>query len=353
MAASASIGNTPLREGPRPTAPALPASTQWLFVVAAPFLAHLFDPDCATNAGAVGRAMLALSVYTIVTGLAVHHGFEWSHRRLATRSAWVRFPVHLMVTTGLVLALSVPLLPIATAIYPEVAGDELTVISRALLVSFAYLGFAAFVGHLRRQAVRERTIALEARLATLRAQMQPHFLFNSLNVCAGLVHDRPDVAEETLDRLAGFLRYTLESTEQRLVPLAHELEAVRSYLEIQRSRFGDRLEFEIECDEGPSMERWSVPPMVLQPLVENAVLHGLRENGGAVLVRAAIRDGSLELTVEDDGVGAGRSTHHGAGVGQKNVRERLELIYRGRALLEVGPRSPQGYRCTLRIPSSR
>ena len=329
--------------------PALPPRARWLFVAAPPFLAYLFDPGCAHEVGAMSRAMLALMTYTIVVGLSVHHGFEWVNRRTERIAGWLRSPIHVVFTAATAAAVSLPLLPLMVYVYPEVRGDELTIVSRGVLISLAYLAFASFVGHLQRQAVRERTIALEARLSALRAQMQPHFLFNSLNVCAGLVHEEPDVAEETLDRLAGFLRYTLESTEERLVPLDEELDAVRSYLEIQQRRFGDRLAFEVEAP----TERWSVPPMVLQPLVENAVLHGVRERGGHIWVRASVERHQLVLVVEDDGVGDDGVSAHGAGFGQRNVRERLELIYGGRARFEVEARRPRGYRCTLTLPAAR
>jgi len=316
--------------------------------VAPPFLAYLFDPNCAHEPAAVARALLALWAFTIVVGLAVHHGFEWLHRRIEGASVWLELPAQLLLMGVIVAGVSAPLLPGMVLIYPEVAGDELTVVTRGMIIGALYLAFATFVGHLQRRAVRERTLALESRLAALRAQMQPHFLFNSLNVCAGLVHAQPEAAEETLDRLAGFLRYTLESTEERLVPLEAEMTAVRAYLEIQRRRFGERLRYEV----GGTDERWSVPPMVLQPLVENAVLHGVRE-GGRVSILARVVEGRLELVVEDDGEAGQPPTHLGSGVGQKNVRERLALIYGDRATMTVGALTPRGYRCTLSLPAAR
>ena len=334
-------------DGVLPPEGVLPPGARWFFVAAPPALAYLFDPDCAHEPGAMTRALVAIWVYSAVTGLAVHHGFEWMHRRSMPMLVWLRAPAQLVFITLVVVGVSLPLLPLVEVVYPEVSGAERSVVSRAVLVAFAYLAIASFVGHLQRQAVRERTAALEARLAALRAQMQPHFLFNSLNVCAGLVHPRPDLAEETLDHLAGFLRYTLESTEQRFVSLDEELEAIRSYLEIQQQRFGERLRFRVES----MAERWSVPPMVLQPLVENAVLHGVRESGGYVSVIASVVNARLELVVEDDG--GGSSSHRGSGVGQKNVRERLELIYGDRARMSVGPRVPGGYRCVLSLPAAR
>jgi two-component system sensor histidine kinase AlgZ len=251
---------------------------------------------------------------------------------------------------------SLPQLPLVSFVYPEVAGDEATVVLRGVLVSYAYLAVASFIGHLQRQAARERNraqeermMALESRLRVLQAQTQPHFLFNSLNVCAGLVHQDADGAERTLDRLSGFLRYSLESTERRLVPVAEELDAVRAYLEVQRQRFGDRLRYVVEGEKLP----YRIPPMLLQPLVENAVLHGVQRspNGGVVTIDARKKDGALVISIADvrSGPRGGEVGHRGTGMGQKNVRERLALIYGDRARLEVGS-TDDGYRSDITIP---
>jgi LytS/YehU family sensor histidine kinase len=293
----------------------------------------------------------------VLTGLAVHHSFEALAARTRAMPAVLRVVLHALLCAAVVVVVTIPQIPLILFIYPEASGQELNVAWRGVLVSFVYLGIASFIGYLQRQAVRERlraheerTAALEARLATLQAQMQPHFLFNSLNVCAGLVHESPDAAEETLDKLAGFLRYALESTERRLVSVEEELEAVASYLEVQRQRFGDRLRYEI--DVADAARACEVPPMLVQPLVENALLHGLRgrEDGGVVRVAAAIHDGALVLTVEDDGVGPGGSTHRGTGTGEKNVRERVRLVF-GEAATFVSRRSSLGgYAVDLTLP---
>lgn len=337
---------------------ALPRQAMWFFVVSPPLLAFLFDPTCVKDPDHVVRALAAILAYTIIVGVGVHYGFEWLAAKMRGASGWLRLPAHGLLTTLIVAALTLPQLPLITWVYPEAASAGMTILWRGVLVSFVYLGLASFMGHLQREAVRERlvahrerTAALEARLAALQAQMQPHFLFNSLNTCAGLVHADPDVAEETLDRLAGFLRYALESTERRSVSLDDELDAVRSYLDVQRQRFGDRLRCSVESDAEGS---WPVPPMLLQPLVENAILHGLskREQGGRVDVRVTDEDGRLHIEVEDDGVGPGCSTHSGTGMGQRNVRERLELLYGGRATLRCGPGAGGGYLCAITLPEA-
>ncbi len=343
------------RPPPEP-ASALPPKARWFFLVGPPFLAFLFDPQCVKEPGHLARAMVAIVAYTALTGLAVHHGFDAIEARLRARPAAMRVAVHAIAAALIVGLVSLPQLPLVRLVYPEAAGSGLDIGWRAILVSDAYLGVASFIGHLQREAVRqrlraheERVAALETRLRLLQGQMQPHFLFNSLNVCAGLVHEDPDAAERTLDRLTELLRYSLESTERRLVTLGEELAAVRGYLEVQRSRFGDRLRFELRSD----VDHRMVPPMLVQPLVENAVLHGIggRVEGGAVTVEATERDGALVIVVEDDGVGPGGSSRRGTGTGQRNVAERLELVFGPRARLDVGPADAGGYRSAITIPA--
>lgn len=338
---------------------ALPPKARWFFLAGPPLMAFLFDPQCVKEPGHLVRAMVAIVTFTVVTGLAVHHAFDALERRLRARGipTAARVPIHAIATTLVVGLVSLPQLPLVRFVYPEATGSELDIVWRAVLVSFAYLGVASFIGHLQREAVRqrlkaheERVAALETRLRLLQGQMQPHFLFNSLNVCAGLIHEDPDAAEQTLDRLTELLRYSLESTERRLVTLGEELAAVRGYLEVQRKRFGDRLRFELRSD----VDHRMVPPMLVQPLVENAVLHGIqaRVEGGSVTVEATERDGALVITVEDGGVGPGGSSRQGTGTGQRNVAERLELVFGPAARLDVGPSDAGGYRSAITIPAT-
>jgi two-component system sensor histidine kinase AlgZ len=335
----------------------------WFFVVAPPVLALLFDPDCVKSAGSVTRALTAITLYTVLTGLALHVSFEWLAARMRGVARALRIVAHALGAALVVAVITAPQMLYIRAIYPEIGDDVGAIVQRGIIVGLAYLALASFIGRLQRQAVRERlraheerTAALEARLQMLQAQMQPHFLFNSLNVCAGLVHSAPDAAEATLDRLAGFLRYALESTDRRLVPLEAELEAVRSYLEVQRQRFGDRLAVEIIDAPIVTVRTGAVrlPPMLLQPLVENAILHGLRgrADGGRVRVCADVSGDRLLLVVEDDGVGPDGSTHRGTGTGLRNVRERLRLVYGEAATLTCGRSLLGGFRAELSLPMS-
>ncbi len=343
---------------PLPEERALPREAMWFFVTAPPILALLFDPNCTMTPDHVLRALAAITLYTVLTGLAVHYSFEWLARRGRRLPFGLRVPAHLLLVAIVVPLVTLPQLPIVTAIYPEVRGTEAGIVWRGVLVSFVYIALASFIGHLQRQAVRERlhaheqrTAALEARREALQAQTQPHFLFNSLNTIASLVHTDPDLAEETLERLAGLLRYALASTQRAVVPLGEELDAVRDYLDIQRLRFGDRLRYRI--DAGPEAAERLVPPMLIQPLVEHAVLHGLRgrDRGGEITVVAQVAGGALEVRVEDDGVGPGNSAHRGTGTGLRNVRQRVELVFGDEARVSTGPAAAGGFSCALHLPA--
>lgn len=338
----------------------LPREAMWFFVVAPPLLAFFSDPSCVLEPVHVARVLTAVTLYTVLNGLAVHYGFEWLSARMRARrvSPLLQTLAHGLTTAAIVLAVSLPLFPVISALAPESEEKEVTIIWRGVMVGLAYIAIARFIGHLQGQAVRERlqahqqrTAALEARLNALQAQTQPHFLFNSLNAVASLIHTEPDLAEETIERLAALLRYALASTEKAAVPLREELECVRDYLEIQRLRFGPRLRYRF--DVSADAEERRIPPMLVQPLVENAIVHGSLDGqrGGEVIVSARVSGDLLELRVEDDGVGPGRSTHRGTGTGLRNVQQRVELFFGEQARVETGQADSGGFYCALSLPS--
>jgi LytS/YehU family sensor histidine kinase len=185
----------------------------------------------------------------------------------------------------------------------------------------------------RRQEEREqqlRWLASRAELKALRAQINPHFLFNSLSVIAGLVHYQPEKADEAIEQLAQVFRYTLRKSEHEWAPLCEEIDFVTAYLRIEQARFGDRLQVAFEVD--PAAAHLAIPAMSIQPLVENAIKHGVAavEGPGAVGLRAALDDGHLRLEVSDSGPGfpPGFSLENGGeGHGLRNVMERLRGYY--------------------------
>jgi signal transduction histidine kinase len=197
--------------------------------------------------------------------------------------------------------------------------------------------------HLR-QEKREHELLLEtnrAELRALRAQVNPHFMFNALNTIAGLIPRRPERAEETIEQLAEVFRHTLRRSEREWVRLHEELEAVRAYLAIEQTRFGDRLQFSVVAGEGTESVR--IPAMIVQTLVENAVKHGVGaiRAPGRIDVNATVSAERLQIEVRDNGPGfeesAMRSFHRsGGGHGLRNIRERLRGYFGDAARLDIG-----------------
>jgi len=209
----------------------------------------------------------------------------------------------------------------------------------------------------RRRAVqarvdRERLRAqiAEQRLIALTGQLHPHFLFNTLQGISTLIHRDPDAADEMLAKLSDLLRDLLRHRDQALVPLSDEVRYARTYLEIARLRFADRLTFEIAVD--PSLDQASVPLFILQPLVENALVHGIgqRAGGGRVTVTAE-RDGDrLRLAVADNGAGLTTSATMRVGIGLSNTRERLRATFGGDHRFSLDSRPDDGAIARIDIP---
>jgi signal transduction histidine kinase len=202
------------------------------------------------------------------------------------------------------------------------------------------------------QVERIRAELARAELRALRAQVHPHFLFNTLNSIAALIGENPPAAEDLVTRLGDVFRYSLTSARYEHVRFADELEFVRNCLAIEHARFGERLRVEETIE--PGLEDVPVPPLLLQPLVENAVRHAVspRTEGGRVRVEAR-RDGDrLRITVADDGPGfvPGAATA-GHGVGLESVRERLRFAG-GVHALEIDSRPGEGARLTIVLPLS-
>jgi two-component system LytT family sensor kinase len=191
----------------------------------------------------------------------------------------------------------------------------------------------------RAHAVRALKLAERARLCALQSQLNPHFLFNALNGIATLVREGERTrAADMVDMLGDFLRLTLQKLDSPEIRVSEELEFVEQYLRIQRLRFGSYFRTSVDAD--PETHDALVPTLILQPLVENAVRHGVlaRTQGGALTVSIRRRDDALVVTVEDDGPGLGDGGAHPYGVGLKNSAERLAALYGDDAHMSVGPR---------------
>jgi two-component system, LytTR family, sensor kinase len=190
-----------------------------------------------------------------------------------------------------------------------------------------------------------------ARFAALQAQVNPHFLFNTLNTIAVLVRDDDKAgAVRIVEQLGDVLRRTLSRHQTNEVTLAEELDLVRQYLAIEQARFSDRLRPVFDIEDG--VQSAAVPSFALQHLVENAVRHGVAKRSDASLVRVrARRDGDmLELSVADDGLGIDRAAAELKGHGIENTRERLRALYGDRASLVIARDAAGGTVATLRVP---
>jgi two-component system LytT family sensor kinase len=192
----------------------------------------------------------------------------------------------------------------------------------------------------------------QANLQALKMQLQPHFLFNTLNAISSLIHENPKVADDMVGSLSQFLRTTLDVSSENEVPLRTELEFVDRYLEIQQTRFGDRLQINREMN-STAMDAL-VPPLILQPLVENAIRYGIesRETGGTVTIRALQQDDILHLEVSDDGEGfkGGQLLGGINGVGLSNTKARLQELYGNKHQFKLTTNQPTGACVKIELP---
>ena len=221
----------------------------------------------------------------------------------------------------------------------------------ASLLVTATAGFIAvlYFWERGRSEMIERQVA-EARLKLLQAQIEPHFLFNTLANLDALIGTDPARARAMLGHLNDYLRATLASARKERNTLADEFALLAGYLEIIAVRMGSRLAFSLELP--AALETREIPPMLLQPLVENAIRHGLepKTEGGRVEVRAIEDKAMLEIQVRDTGIGFGGSATSGTGVGLTHVRERLSAAYGPGADCRVEENPGGGAMVTLRIP---
>ncbi len=266
--------------------------------------------------------------------------------------AW-RLPLHVTTVRPHAVMLALPfmaflagcLLAASTALLlPTIAASSATYVIVVLFYA-AFIAVAALTvrdttaflyRHAQEQAraaEQARSEATEAQLSALRAQMNPHFLFNALNTVAALVRTDPRSAERTVENLARVLRRTMDRSQRAVGTLQEELDYLEAYLSVEQERFGSRLGLDWEI--APETRSLSVPPMTLQPLVENALKHGLstKISGGRIAVRSRRTESALVLEVADDG--SGFPTRFREGTGLSNLRRRLDAMYGSAAQLIV------------------
>lgn len=322
---------------------------------------------------AVGASVLLIATVGCGLSLIVYRAMA----RLRHRPAAVRYGalVGLALTCGAVnsladLTLGGALRDLIDPAAAQLASQRLVFrgVSNLFGLSWMYGLLGAFYMMLQanralleheRQLADARTAAAEAegqataaRLAALRYQLNPHFLFNTLNaVSSAVITKRNAEAEDMLEKLAGFLRVTLAADPEGMIPLEDELANIQAYLEIESVRFRDRLGVDFSCPD--DLRGAVVPSFILQPLIENAVKHGVSRATGAVTVRLEVaRDGDdLVVLVEDDAERLGEPAQ-GGGVGLKNIRQRLEVLYGPRGVLQTTARE-RGFLAMVRMPLIR
>lgn len=221
---------------------------------------------------------------------------------------------------------------------------------------FVTVGVAQVVTHYA--ALREReteAVRLEARLAQaqleiLRSQMEPHFLFNALNSIATLTRTDPVSAERMTLKLAALLRVSLDCAGSQQIPLKQELDFLQNYIDIQQTRFRERLTVHLQVD--PNLLAAPVPSLILQPLVENAIRHGIAKSAapGCVALTAARHNGSIRIEIADNGVGMMHNSGEGEGFGLRNTRARLKQLYGDQHHFDLQNDPGGGCRATLIIP---
>jgi sensor histidine kinase YesM len=199
---------------------------------------------------------------------------------------------------------------------------------------------------IKRLTLEKKT--LETHLKLLQAQIEPHFLFNTLSNILSLLESDPTKGKAMIEDLTRYLRASLSRTRDRMTTLGQEMDLVRAYLDIYKVRMGERLRYTLEVPE--ALRDLSFPPMLVQPLVENALKHGLEPKieGGNIVVKVEQDTDCCRVSVAD--TGAGLLENSVAGIGLANVRERLEVIFNGKAHLTLEENQPSGLKVTMEIP---
>ncbi len=308
-----------------------------------------------------GRA-LAVTLASAWIWVPITVGAIWLAGRYPLgRGRWRRhLPMHLAATAAVLLLRALVVIVANRWVgwyeggLPGFGDVMIDSVENNLFLYWMLTGVAHAIHFAQRDRVRERQLA-EARMQALKAQIHPHFLFNTLNTISSFVHHEPDTAERMVARLSDLLRHTLAASRENEVPLQEELEFLEPYLEIEQARFEDRLRVRWAVD--PEAREARVPHLVLQPRVENALRHGLgrRAAAGTVEIGAARVGGRLRLTVRDDGAGLPEdfARRAAAGMGVANVRARLSQLYGAAHRFDLLPAEGGGAMAVIEIPYRR
>ena len=317
--------------------------------------------DAATEGESLPwTSILAYSLGAAWIWAGLTPGVLWLSRRAPfSRGKWLpSLLIHAVAGAGFVLASLTLQTMLAAATGIDTSGSSLLLprVENSLLAygALAITGQAA--RYFRLLKTRQvQTSELEARLARthlqlLRMQLQPHFLFNTLNTVAELVHSDPDTADQMITRLGRLLRLSLDHAGHQVVPLRQEIDFLRMYAEIEQVRFQDRLQ--IVWNVAPDTVDAAVPTLLWHPVLENAIRHGVTPLAGrGLIVIAAERQGDeLVLELRDNGRGLPNGRIPREGVGLRNIRERVEQLYGSKARFTLEPAPGGGTVATLRLP---
>ncbi len=306
-----------------------------------------------TNSGAFWETVVHGLVYAYVMGTLGATILPIVAVRVKDRPVWFRLTavgagIVFMTVVGSALAGAVLIL-IGAATRADIVRNYPWVVKFSLVIAFT-AGFGMYLFEMIRSRLERTTIELrerqlaeeramklaaEARLSSLESRIHPHFLFNTLNSIAELIHEDPNRAEETVGRLAALLRFSLDVNRQPLVPVSQELKTVRDYLEIEKVRLGERLRYTIEA--GPEVQDVSVPPLAIELLVENSIKHVIAPARGGGELRVTIRRdgaGRVAVRVADTGPGFDLALAP-PGHGIDTLQARLAALYAGAARLET------------------
>ena len=300
-------------------------------------------------------------------GYAIHFlfllaGITSIETRILSRGKWAAVFYYTLVSTlGVIagIALASPIFGWSFAGWFSRPGWYIVVAVNSFIISLI-IGVIYFwrerslIAEMRLAKERERMAQMEreatlANLRALQAQIEPHFLFNTLANVVGLIHPAPDTAKHMLEQFIAYLRATLAATREQETTLGKEFELMSHFLALLQVRMGDRLKVSIELP--GELAGLVLPSMLLQPLVENAIKHGLepKVEGGTITLRAARKGDLLKLSVIDTGIGFSGATS--AGLGLRNVRERVVKLFDGKGSMIIEENLPSGTRVELTIPA--
>ena len=299
--------------------------------------------------------LISSFIYTMCIGFTIHMLVFYVYPRIMTLRTFFRLCILLLlfltgglIGTGLSTEIHKLLFHVTFTIKDYIRLLYFNLFLSIVFGSIAVLYFTLkgnaerMASMLKEKELNEERLTrlkVKAELEALQAKINPHFLFNTLNSIASLISENPKAAESTVEKLSELFRYTLKDADQSTVTLGEELDIVRTYLEIEKVRFGDRLQYTINY-EGNVVDV-KVPALLIQPLVENSIKHGIAKNiqGGSILVEVKKEGQTCRILVRDSGEGF-QSTGTESGFGLRSIQDRLTYTYSGRASLEINQQHP-------------